>query len=231
MWYRDRLSELWMSKHLKRDLEGLERRLLYLAGQVEEALRRSITALLERRADLAQKVIDGDGEIDRREVELEEECLKALALHHPVATDLRFIAACFKIDNDLERIGDLAVNIAERAQELSRHDRFPADNRFRDMMELTARMLRESIDAFVRGDVAAARRVCNEDDQIDRANRAIIEDLLARMRADPAAVDSMMPLISISKNLERIADHATNIAEDVVYLVEGDIVRHRVVAR
>jgi phosphate transport system protein len=141
-----------MTKHLRTDLELLERSLLLLAGQVEEAVRRSITALLDRRIDLAERVIDGDDEIDRREVELEEECLKILALHHPVASDLRFVTACFKIDNDLERIGDLATNIAERSIALHARDTVVVPHRIRGMMESVARMLRESIDAFVRGD-------------------------------------------------------------------------------
>ena len=215
-----------MSKHLRRDLEQLEKKLLFLAGQIEEAVRRSITALLERRMDLAEKVIDGDREVDKREVELEEECLKALALHHPVATDLRFIAACLKINNDLERIGDLAVNIAERAVSLSARGPLNVPDGFRRMMEDAAGMLRGAIDAFVKGDAAAARRICGEDDEVDNAHRAIIGRLLEAMHQDPNAIDNAVELFSVSKNLERIADHATNIAEDVVYLVEGDIIRH-----
>ncbi len=215
-----------MSKHLRRDLEQLEKKLLFLAGQVEEAVRRSITALLDRRLDLAERVIEGDREIDKREVELEEECLKALALHHPVATDLRFIAACLKINNDLERIGDLAVNIAERAVSLSSRGAVQVPEGFLAMMEDSARMLRGSIDAFVRGDATAARRICGDDDRVDNAHRSIIGQLLQAMHGDPAAIDNAVELLSVSKNLERIADHATNIAEDVVYLVEGDIIRH-----
>jgi phosphate transport system protein len=217
-----------MTKHLKRDLEGLERRLLLLAGQVEETFRRSIAALLERRVDLARRVVDGDRQIDLWEVEIEEECLKALALHQPVATDLRFIAACLKINNDLERIADLAVNIAERALSLSsRQENVAVPARFHDFMDSAARMLRESIDAFVRGDARLARAVCAKDEGIDQTNREIIADLLRLMHEDPRSIDQALELVSVSKNIERIADHATNIAEDVVYLVEGDIVRHR----
>ena len=232
MWYRELSRELEMSKHLKRDLERLEKLLLVLAGQVEEAVRRSIAALLDRRVEVAQKVIEGDAEIDRREVELEEECLKALALHQPVATDLRFVAACLKIDNDLERIGDLAVNIAERVVSLYSGERralsVPAS--FSEIMESSTRMLRDSIDAFVRGDAQKARRVCDEDDTVDQAHRDIITELLSRMHREPASIDQSVELVSISRSLERIADHATNIAEDVVYLVEGDIIRHQVTA-
>ena len=217
-----------MSIHLKHDLEALERRLLLLAGQVEEAVRMSIMALFERRMDLARRVIDGDAEIDRREVELEEECLKVLALHQPVASDLRFVTACLKIDNDLERIGDLATNIAERALSLSTHSSVAVPAQFQTMMETCARMLRQSIDAFVKGDAGLARRVCEEDDKVDRANREVIGELLAGMRTDSTIIDQSVQLVSASKALERIADHATNIAEDVIYMVQGDIIRHRV---
>jgi phosphate transport system protein len=216
-----------MSKHLERDLEGLERRMLFLAGEVEEAVRRSIRALLDRRIELAERVIDGDDEIDRREVEFEEECLKVLALHNPVASDLRFIVACLKIENDLERIADLAANIAERSVSFSTRSVIPVPNRIRGMVENCARMLRQSIESFVRGDAQLARRICEEDTQIDRANRLIIQELIEAMHSDPTCIDQAVELISVSKNLERIGDHATNIAEDVVYLVEGDIIRHQ----
>jgi phosphate transport system protein len=216
-----------MTSYLRKDLEAIEKQLLYLAGEVEESVRRSITALLERRLDLAERVIGGDDEVDRREVELEEECLKVLALHQPVATDLRFLTACLKINNDLERVGDLAVNIAERAVQLSTQASIPVPARFRLMMETTASMLRDAIDAFVRGDAERARQICALDDDVDRANREIIGHLLDTMHTHPEFIDQALHFVSVSKNLERIADHATNIAEDVVYLVEGDIIRHR----
>jgi len=216
-----------MTKHLMRDLEGLEKRLLFLAGEVEEAVRRSIRALLDRRIELAERVIDGDDEIDRREVELEEECLKILALHNPVASDLRFIVSCLKIENDLERIADLAANIAERSVSFASKRELAVPQRIREMVEQCAGMLRQSIDAFVRGDAQLARRICEEDAQVDRANRLIIQDLLEAMHTDSACIDQAVELISVSKNLGRIGDHATNIAEDVVYMVEGDIIRHR----
>jgi phosphate transport system protein len=190
-------------------------------------VRRSIRALLDRRIELAERVIDGDDEIDRREVELEEECLKVLALHNPVASDLRFIVACLKIENDLERIADLAANIAERSVSFSTRSVIPVPNRIREMVENCARMLRQSIESFVRGDAQLARRICEEDTQIDRANRLIIQELIEAMHSDPTCIDQAVELISVSKNLERIGDHATNIAEDVVYLVEGDIIRHQ----
>jgi phosphate transport system protein len=215
-----------MSQHLHHDLERLEKRLLYLAAQVEEAVRKAIIALLERKQDLALDVVSGDRLIDEREVEIEEECLKLLALHHPVATDLRFIAAVLKIDNDLERIGDLAVNIAKRAAFLTTAPPFPVPHQMKAMMEESVRMLRESLDAFVNGDTASAQRVCEADDEIDRFHREIAKEIVATMESDGRCVEPGMQIFSVSKALERIADHATNIAEDVVYMVNGSIIRH-----
>ncbi len=215
-----------MSKHLQNDLEKLERGLLDLGGRVEEAVRRSIAALETRRADLAIDVINGDIEIDRNEVQLEEECLKVLALHQPVAGDLRFIAACLKITNDLERIGDLAVNIAKRAASLDRESPMPSPPNLEVMTEQVASMVRESLDAFVRGDVERANRVMQQDDEVDSLHKKVMTAMMNVMRQSPDHLDDAMLFISASRHLERIADHATNIAEDVVYMVEGDIVRH-----
>ena len=215
-----------MTKHLTRDLEGLERRLLLLAGEVEEAVRRSVRALIERRMELAERVIEGDDSIDRLEVEIEDECLKMLALHQPVASDLRFIVASLKSAGDLERIGDLAGSIAERAISFSARSDMPLPPSLHEMVEACARMLRSAIEAFVRGDSAAARELLAQDERIDTLNRDLIQGCLTAMHDDPASIDQAVDLISISKNLERIGDHVTNIAEDVVYLVEGDIIRH-----
>lgn len=216
-----------MTKHLRRDLEGLERRLLLLAGEVEEAVRRAVSALVERRIELAERVLAGDDAIDRLEVEIEDECLKILALHHPVASDLRFIVTCLKSANDLERIADLAGNIAERGVSFSAHAELEVPPRIREVAEICTRMLRQAIDSFVRGDARLARSLCIQDQQVDRAHRRIIGDCMEVMHRDPQCIDQALDLISISKNLERIGDHATNIAEDVVYLVEGDIIRHQ----
>ena len=215
-----------MTKHLRNDLERLEKRLLMLGSRVEEAIRQAIAALLERDAARAEAVIEGDAEIDREEVEIEEDCLKILALHQPVATDLRFTAACLKINNDLERIGDLAVNIAKRALVLVRRSPIATPHSLRPMMEDTLRMVRESLDAFVRGDAELARHVLAEDQEVDGLNRQIIEELVKDMESDPKVVDSALRMLNVSRHLERIADHATNIAEDVVYMVEGEIIRH-----
>jgi phosphate transport system protein len=215
-----------MAHHLQHDLERLEKSLLYLAAQVEDQVRKAMTAVLDRKQDVALDVIAGDQVIDRREVELEEECLKILALHQPVAADLRFTAAVLKIDNDLERIGDLAVNIAERAAFLTTVRPFPVPHQLKAMMEEAMRMLRESLDAFVNGDVDVARSICRRDEEVDRLHREIARELIRAMESESEAVEPGMQMFSVSKSLERIADHATNIAEDVIYLVEGEIVRH-----
>lgn len=216
-----------MTSHLRKDLANAEKLLLVIAGQVEKSMRDSMTTLVERDPELARSVIAQDEEIDRLEVELEEECLKILALHQPVATDLRFVAACIKIDNDLERIGDLVCNIAKRSISLSGMAPVTLSHKLREMMEIGAEMLRDSLSAFVEEDAALARRVCERDDEIDSRNRDVIRDLLAEMHEDPTSIAQAVELISVSKALERIADHATNIAEDVVYLVEGNIIRHQ----
>lgn len=216
-----------MTKHLRADLEKLEKGLLALGGRVEEAVRRSISALETRRADLAIDVINGDVEIDRDEVALEEECLKILALHQPVAGDLRFIAACLKITNDLERIGDLAVNIAKRASSLDRDLPMPQPPNLEAMTEAVAIMLRDALDAFVRGDVEHAYQVMLQDDEVDNLHRKVMDAMMAIMRKNSDHLDDAMLFISASRHLERIADHATNIAEDVVYMVDGGIIRHQ----
>jgi phosphate transport system protein len=216
-----------MSKHLERDLTNLQRDLLALAASVEEALHKAIKALQERDTQSAQEVIEGDNQIDQEENLIEEECLKILALHQPVAIDLRRTAAALKINNELERMGDLAEDIAERALRLARPPYFPIPEKLQSMTDLTTSMVRESLDAFVNLDARQARRVCRLDDQIDRYNVEIIEETVTVMRQSPEMVDPGLSLFSATRHLERIADHATNIAEEVVYLVEGEIIRHQ----
>ncbi|HPF13059.1 MAG: phosphate signaling complex protein PhoU [Planctomycetes bacterium] len=216
-----------MTKHLHTDLQSLERNLLALGTRVEEAVRRSITALSLRRTDMAEEVIGGDRSIDMAEVALEEECLKVLALHQPVAGDLRFVAACMKITNDLERIGDLAVNISKRAKALCDHRMQDLPQQLVEMTERTAAMLRSALDAFVREDGTRARQVMREDDRIDKLHKECLDGLIEQMKQDPETISTSMLFISISRHLERIADHTTNIAEDVIYLADGDIVRHQ----
>jgi phosphate transport system protein len=216
-----------MSKHLQRDLESLQADLLALAASVEEAIHQAISALQDRNPELAQRVIDGDAKIDQEENHIEEECLKILALHQPVAVDLRRIAAALKINTDLERMADVAEDIAERALHLAQLPPIPIPEKLQHMTNVTTLMVRQSLDAFVNLDTRQARFVCRMDDEVDRYNKEIIDELLVAMRESPEMVEPGMSFFSATRHLERIADHATNIAEDVVYLVEGEIIRHR----
>jgi phosphate transport system protein len=216
-----------MSKHLQRDLENLQQDLLTLARKVEQAIQKAIHALKEKQVTAAQEVIDGDGEIDREENQIDEECLKVLALHQPVAVDLRRCAAVFKINTDLERMADLAENIGERVLHLASLPAVAMPEKIQPMTDLTTSMVRQSLDSFVNLDSRLARRVCRMDDEVDRYNKEIIQELIAMMQGSPDMVEQGLSLFSATRHLERIADHATNIAEDVIYLVEGDIVRHR----
>jgi phosphate transport system protein len=216
-----------MSKHLQRDLDNLQRDLLQLAASVEDAIHKSIRSLQKRDVDLAEEVIQGDNQIDSDESHVEEECLKILALHQPVAVDLRRIAAALKINAELERMADLAEDIAERAEHLATLPAIAMPAKLQRMTDLTTSMVRQSLDAFVHLDARLARTVCRLDDEVDRCNRQIIDELIEAMKSQPDMVEPGMSLFSATRHLERIADHATNIAEDVVYLVEGEIIRHR----
>jgi phosphate transport system protein len=216
-----------MSKHLVRDLENLQRQILVMAGFVEEAIYKSIQALQEHDRAIAHEVIEGDSKIDGFDNAVTEECLKLLALHQPVAKDLRRIATVFMITTDLERMGDLAVDIAERAIVLAAPGKIPIPAKLPRMTDLTTSMVRQSLDSFVNLDGKQARRVIRLDDEVDSYNDEIIEELMARMKASPDAIEPNLSLFSAVRHLERIADHATNIAEDVLYLVDGEIVRHR----
>jgi phosphate transport system protein len=215
-----------MSIHLHRDLEDLQRRVVAMASAVEQAVEGAIHALFERDAELARKLMDGDTPIDLEENEIEEDCLKILALHQPVAGDLRRVTAVLKINTDLERMGDLAVNIAERAYALALLPEMPIPSTLRQMTDITNTMVRDSLDAFVNLNVQLAKRVCRMDDEVDRYNGEIIDLVSAFMKQAPANVESGLHLFSAARQLERIADHATNIAEDVVYLADGKIIRH-----
>jgi phosphate transport system protein len=193
---------------------------------VEEALQRAVKAVIDRDAALALSVIEQDLDIDRMEVELEEECLKVLALHQPVAVDLRFIVAILKINNDLERIGDLAANISGRARFLARAEKIEIPYDLRGMFAEVRTMLKNSLDALVNTDPELANGVCIADDKVDEANRKMYQQVMQAIRQNPDQLEAYINLLSVSRYLERIADHATNIAQDVTYLMEGEIVRH-----
>jgi len=216
-----------MSKHLQRDLDLLNTELLNISSMVEEMIDKATQALAHRRYDLADEVVKSDEYVDQHEVHVEEECLKILALHQPVAVDLRRIATVMKVNNDLERIADLAVSIAQRAQAMDEFPAFPIPQKVPGMVVLATELVRGAMNAFVNMDTAAARRIIAMDKSVDQDNREIIADLQTLMQKRPEAVPAAVHCFSAVRHIERIADHATNIAEDVIYLAEGDIVRHR----
>jgi phosphate transport system protein len=216
-----------MTLLLHREIERLKKELLALGAIVEELLRKAVRALQARDAALAREVMDADERVDNREVELEEDGLKIIALHQPVAIDLRFIVSVLRINSDLERIGDLAVNIAERARYLAGAEALAVPIDFAPMAEKAQEMLTKSLDAFVNMDTALAQQILDMDNQVDEMNRRMYCAVYELIRKNPENVEVLLHLLSASRHLERIADHATNIAEDVIYMVEGNIVRHK----
>ncbi len=216
-----------MSLHLERQIDKLKKMILSLGAQVEEAVGSAIQAIHDRDPNLADRVIDNDTQIDGHEVELEEECLHTLALHQPVAFDLRYVVANLKINNELERIGDLAVNIAEQAISLAgeaRVESIPFD--LQGMTQRVRKMLKESLDALVNIDPDLAEAVRGEDDHVDAIHRDMYQAVERAIRDDVGHVEQFIHFLSVSRNLERIADHCVNIAEDVIYMAKGDIRRH-----
>lgn len=216
-----------MSVFLEREIDKLKKMISSLGGHVEENVEKSVRAVLERDEVLAREVVDSDPDIDHMEVNIEEECLKVLALHQPVAHDLRLIIAVLKVNNDLERIGDLAAGIAEQAGHLAAMgpDQPPYD--LLSMANKVRAMLRDSLDALTGRDASVARKVRAADDEVDAMDRLMYPEVRAAIRAKPDNMESYIRLLRVSQNLERIADHATNIAEDVIYLAEGEIIRHK----
>jgi phosphate transport system protein len=215
-----------MRIHLDRDLSNLHRDLLGQASIVERAVGNAILALQECSATLARQVIAGDDAIDQTENDIEDECLKIIALHQPVATDLRRIASILKINADLERMADLATEISQRALRLTELKRIGKPIKLQQMADLTTKVMSMSVKAFIEMNAQLARRACRMDDQIDAANCEIIRDLIETMKKSPDLIEPALSLFSATRHLERIADYATNIAEDVIYVAEGTIVRH-----
>ncbi|PLX72258.1 MAG: phosphate transport system regulatory protein PhoU [Desulfuromonas sp.] len=215
-----------MTGHMEREISRLKKSILALAAVVEESVKQAVIALEKRDTELAKKIIQGDLAVNQQEVELEEECLKILALHQPVAADLRFIVAVLKINNDLERIGDLAANMADRTVDLveDRADTAPFDlEKMADKVEL---MLEKALDALVNYDIKLANEAIELDDEVDQMHKQSFAEVKKQIRQNPEQMDAQINYLSISRYLERIADLATNIAEDVVYMIEGKIVRH-----
>jgi len=215
-----------MQRHFHEELDALKQTLLAMGGLVEDQIRRVMTALVERDSELDQEVIDRDAQVNAYDIEVDEKCVELLALHQPAAGDLRFITTAMKIVTDLERIGDQAVNIAQRALELNREPQLKPYIDLPRMAEKSQGMVKESLDAFVTRDTELARRVCAEDAEVDALKEQIFRELLTFMMEDARTIPRAIRLILISRFLERVADHATNIAEMVIYMVESKIVRH-----
>ncbi|MBL9087235.1 MAG: phosphate signaling complex protein PhoU [Planctomycetia bacterium] len=216
-----------MTRHFLRALEDLSKDVLAMGGSVESTVGRAVRAFLERDVRAAQQVIEGDRDVNLHELRIDEECLKMLALYQPTARDLRFITATMKIINDLERVGDLSVNIAERGLVLAELPPRPTPAAFVEMADRARAMLTGSLDALVRHDATRAREVLKMDSAVDSLLKSIFDELELEMTQHGERVRADMQILSAAKNIERIADHASNVAEDVVYLVEGTIIRHR----
>ncbi|MEX2212841.1 MAG: phosphate signaling complex protein PhoU [Phycisphaeraceae bacterium] len=217
-----------MSVHLHYQIDKLQKLLLNVGTMVEEALNNVIRAISTRDANLARSVIEGDRHIDLNEIEVEEECLATLALHQPVAHDLRFVVAVLKINRDLERIGDLASDVAEEFLALAHDDSVHVESFGIDIMATDARtMLKQSLDALVNVDASLAQAVRRADDKVDELHRQIYEKIEKRLIADPTRAASLIRVLTMARQVERLADHAVNIAKDVIYLVQGRIVRHQ----
>jgi phosphate transport system protein len=209
-----------------RELHDLKKRLLRMAALAEEMIDRAITELVERDEKPTQEVMRSEEQVNLLQIEIDEEVVRLLATRQPVAGDLRFILAAAKINSDLERIGDLAVNITENVHTLVQQPPLKPLIDIPRMADLSRQMVRESLDAFVKGDVLLAQKVILTDDQVDGLKDQVLRELLTYMMADPHAIERALALILIARHLERIADHATNIAEDVIYLIQGRDVRH-----
>lgn len=215
-----------MSAHLQRAIDGLMKQLIGLSAKVEESVKRAVLSLDQGDAELARKVIKEDEVIDRREIDIEEECLKIFALHQPVAIDLRYLVAVLKINNDLERIGDLALNIAGHTLDILEKPLLEKPVDLRDIYNRVRSMLKGSLDAVVNLDADAAEEVLRADDEVDRMHYQLSAEVLEAIKNNPGKADTLVQYIHIIRHLERIADHATNIAEDLIYLIKGEIIRH-----
>ena len=215
-----------MERHFEQELKALKENLLRMGGRAEGIVRKSIESLRRRDSNLARQVFEDDRAIDRLEIDIEESCLRLLALQQPLAGDLRFITAALKISNDLERVGDHAVNIAEGTTRLAGQPHLKPLVDIPRMADLAVGMLNEALDAFVRRDAESARRLVRRDDEVDDLNRQVFRELLSYMIEDPSTITRAMELILVARNLERVADLATNVAEEVVFIAEARIIKH-----
>ncbi|MCB1197543.1 MAG: phosphate signaling complex protein PhoU [Bdellovibrionota bacterium] len=216
-----------MSKHLRNDLQHLKKELLFIGMTVEEAVEKSMRAFRKGDVDTARKIIEDDEVINAKEVEIEEECLKLLALYQPVAKDLRFLATVIKINNDLERMGDISAKISKRTISMAKELPIELPDQLKEMIQVTKTMVKDSLDAFFRQDASDSRQICKRDVIVDKLNKEIFRLVREKMQADPNNIDQYLDIVTATKSIERIADLATNIAQDVVYMVEGEIIRHK----
>jgi phosphate transport system protein len=220
-----------MERHFERDLEELKERLLWMGNLAERSVHQGVHAVLEADEKLALAVLTEENVVNELQIEIDDRVVQLLALQQLMAADLRFVLAIARINNDLERIGDQAVNIAQSAQRILRHPRVKPYVDLPRMGELAEKMMRDSLDSLVRRDVELARSVLARDDQVDQLRDQLFRELLTYMMGDSSVVFPAFELILVAKNLERIADHATNIAEDVIYMVAGSDVRHSAIDR
>ena len=220
-----------METHFQQELAKLKEQLLKMGGLAERAISNAIDALVRRDTPLAEKTIGEDEKLNQMELLIDEWCLKLLALHQPLAADLRFITSAMRINVELERIGDLAVNIAERVVSLNQEPQLKPYIDIPRMAEITKKMVKDVLDAFVNGDADLARSVCQRDDQVDALNDQVFRELITYMLADPKTITRAVHLIIVSRYLERIADHATNIAEGVIFMVKALVIKHHADAK
>ena len=213
-------------KKYEEDLKKLREEILYMGGLVEDQIQKAVKSLVDRDSELAKIIIERDREVNRLDVDIDDICIRLLALHQPAGRDLRFITTGLKITTDLERIGDMAVNICERALELNLEPQLKPYIDIPRMARIAQRMIRESLDAFVREDTELALRVCKADDEVDQLNAQIFRETITFMIENVQTISRATKISSVSKYLERIADHATNIAEMVIFMVKGKSIRH-----
>ena len=215
-----------MKVHLHKEIELLKKDILILGSMVEGAVRHAVEAVIDKDVEKAKRVIENDTYIDRKEIEIEEDCLKILALHQPVAADLRYVTACMKVNNELERIGDLGGNIARRVLAIGNNPETELCVDFQPMMDVTRQMLKHALDSLIYMDAELAMEVLKKDDIVDEYNSKMFDDFQGYIRSNPEQVEYYINLLNVSRHLERIADCTTNICEDVIYMIKGQIVRH-----
>jgi phosphate transport system protein len=224
-------KEKRMETHFQKELQELKEELLKMAALVEEGISTAVQSLVKRDSDLAKKTFEGEDQINRMEIDIEDTCLKLLALRHPMAADLRFITSAMKIITDLERMGDQAVNIAERAISLNQEPQLKPYIDIPKIAEIAQSMVKDVLDAFVNSDSKLARSVCERDDLVDGLNDQVFRELLTFMMSDLQTITRAVHLMIVCRCLERIADHATNIAEDVIFLVDARVIKHHADAK